>query len=51
MFLKESIMKGVMHIGSKHKLDPRYVGPSEILGKVMLTAFRLALPSELIKDS
>jgi len=30
-FLKVSPMKGIIRTGGKNKLDPRYIGPSEIL--------------------
>ena len=47
VFLKVSPMKGVIHIGNKNKLDPRYVGPFEILNKIGTVAYRLALPPEM----
>ncbi|WMV25402.1 hypothetical protein MTR67_018787 [Solanum verrucosum] len=34
VYLKISPMKGVMRIGKKRKLSPRYVGPDEILKRV-----------------
>ena len=44
VFLKISPMKGVTRFGKKGKLAPRYIGPFEILEKVNLTAYKLALP-------
>ncbi|GJZ97672.1 putative reverse transcriptase domain-containing protein [Tanacetum coccineum] len=40
--------KGVVHLGKKGKLAPRYVGPFEILERTVLVAYRLRLPEELI---
>ena len=44
MFLKVSPMKGVMRFGKKEKLAPRYIGPFEILERISMVAYRLALP-------
>ncbi|XP_057483982.1 uncharacterized protein LOC130770513 [Actinidia eriantha] len=46
VFLKISPMKGVMRFGKKGKLNPRYVGPFEILEKIGPVAYRLALTLE-----
>ena len=40
-------MKGVMRFGQKGKLNPRYIGPYEILNRIGLVAYRLALPPRL----
>ena len=40
-------MKGVVRFGLRGKLNPRYVGPFEILGKIGDVAYRLALPPSL----
>lgn len=48
VFLKASPMKVVMWFGRKRKLSPQYLGPFEILDKVGLVAYHLALPLELI---
>ncbi|XP_057975433.1 uncharacterized protein LOC131162844 [Malania oleifera] len=47
VFLKIAPMKGVMRFGRKGKLSPRFIGPFEILDKVGLVAYRLALPPVL----
>ena len=47
VFLKVSPMRGVVRIGKKGKLAPRYVGPFEILEKVGELAYRLALPTSM----
>ena len=47
MFLGVSPMKGVMRFGKKSKLSSRYIGPFEILDRVVAVAYRLALPLEL----
>ncbi|KAL6579116.1 hypothetical protein OROMI_009332 [Orobanche minor] len=40
-------MKGVIRFGKKGKLQPRFIGPFEILDRVGDLAYRLALPLEL----
>ncbi|XP_070001969.1 uncharacterized protein [Nicotiana sylvestris] len=47
VFLRASPMKGVMRLGKRGKLSPRFIGPSEILYEVGAVAYRLALPPEL----
>jgi len=47
IFLKVSPMKGVVRTGKKNKLNPRYVGPFEIVDKIGMITYRLALPSEM----
>ncbi|GJV30926.1 putative reverse transcriptase domain-containing protein [Tanacetum coccineum] len=48
VLLKVSPWKGVVRLGKKGKLAPRYVGPFEILERTGLVAYRLRLPEELI---
>ena len=45
--LKVSPAKGVIRFGLRGKLNPRYVGPFEILEQIGDMAYRLALPSSL----
>nr|XP_009771406.1 PREDICTED: uncharacterized protein LOC104221943 [Nicotiana sylvestris] len=47
VFLRVSPMKGVMRLGKKGKLSPRFMGPYEILDRVGVVAYRLTLPPEL----
>uniref|UniRef100_A0A2N9EG40 Reverse transcriptase domain-containing protein n=1 Tax=Fagus sylvatica TaxID=28930 RepID=A0A2N9EG40_FAGSY len=47
VFVRVAPMKGVMRFGRKGKLSPRYVGPFEILERVGLVAYKLALPPAL----
>ena len=47
VYLKVSPTKGVMRFGRSGKLNPRYVGPYEILDRVGPLAYRLALPPAL----
>ena len=51
MFLTVLPMKGVMRFDKKGKLVSRYIGPFEILKKVGIVAYRLALPSSVSLDS
>ena len=45
VFVRVSPSKGVFLFGKRGKLNPRYVGPFEILERVDKLAYRLALPS------
>ncbi|GJZ58459.1 putative reverse transcriptase domain-containing protein [Tanacetum coccineum] len=47
VMLKVSPWKGVIRFGKRGKLNPRYVGPFKVLGKVGEVAHKLELPKEL----
>src|ERR1043165_314233 len=47
VLLKVSPWKGVARFGKCGKLNPRYVGPFEILSRIGPVAYRLDLPAEL----
>ena len=47
VFLKISPFKGIIQFGKRGKLNPRYIGPYEILERVGKAAYRLALPPNL----
>ncbi|GJU24759.1 putative reverse transcriptase domain-containing protein [Tanacetum coccineum] len=47
VMLKVSPWKGVVHFGKRGKLNPRYVGPFNVLEKVGSIAYKLELPQEL----
>jgi hypothetical protein len=46
VYLKVSPMRGVKHFGIKRKLEPRYVGPYQIIEKSGRVAYKLNLPHE-----
>ncbi|XP_060183101.1 uncharacterized protein LOC132613058 [Lycium barbarum] len=48
VFLKISLMRGVMRFGKKGKLNPQYIGPYRIVRRVGQVAYELELPSKLL---
>nr|GEZ87393.1 hypothetical protein [Tanacetum cinerariifolium] len=49
VMLKVSPWKGVVRFGKREKLNPRYVGPFNVLERVGDVAYKLDLPEELSK--
>ena len=47
VFLKVSPMKGVIRLGKRGKLNPRYIGPFRIIRRIGPVAYQLALTPEL----
>nr|GEW40863.1 putative reverse transcriptase domain-containing protein [Tanacetum cinerariifolium] len=50
VMLKVSPWKGVVRFGKRRKMNPRYIGPFQVLAKVGIVAYRLELPQQLSKD-
>ena len=49
VFLKVSPWRRILRFGKKGKLSPRFIGSYEILERIGLVAYHLALPPELTK--
>ena len=47
VFLKVMPKRGVVRLGKRGKLSPRFIGPFEILEGVGIVAYRLALPPSM----
>ncbi|GJV83619.1 hypothetical protein Tco_1523517 [Tanacetum coccineum] len=49
VMLKVSAWKGFIRFGKRGKLNPRYIGPFNVLSKVGTVAYRIELPQQLSK--
>ena len=49
VFLKVSPLRKVLRFRKKGKLSPRFISPYEVLERIGLVAYQLALPPELAK--
>ena len=49
VFLKASPWRKVLRFGKKGKLSLRFIGPYEVLERIRLVEYRLAVPLELAK--
>ena len=47
VFLKVMCKSGVVRFGKPGKLSPRFIGPFEILERISIVAYRLALPPSM----
>ena len=47
VFLKVMPKRGVVRFGKRTKLSPRFIGPFEILERIGVVAYRLALPPSM----
>ena len=47
VLLKVSPWKGLIRFGKRGKLNPRYVGPFEIIARISPVAYKFKLPREL----
>ena len=47
VFLKVMPKRGVVRLGKRGKLSPRFIGPFEILERIGTIAYRLALPPSM----
>ena len=48
VFLKVIPKRGVVRFGKRGKLSPRFIGPFEILERIGIVAYRLALPPSML---
>ncbi|XP_058189553.1 uncharacterized protein LOC131307161 [Rhododendron vialii] len=47
----EKLCRGIIRVGKKGKLSPRYIGPFEILAQIGEVAYRLVLPPKFTMSS
>ena len=47
VFLKVIPKRGVVRLGKRGKLSPRFIGPFEILERIGVVAYQLALPPSM----
>ena len=47
VYIKVNPKKSTLRLGKYKKLEPRYLGPFEILAKVGLVAYQLAIPPNI----
>ena len=47
IFLKVTPKRGVVRFGKRGTLSPRFIGPFEILERIGVVAYRLALPPSM----
>ena len=47
VFLEVMPKRGVVRFGKRGKLSPRFIGPFEILERICIVAYRLALPPSM----
>ena len=47
VFLKVIPKRGVVRFGKRGNLSPRFIGPFEILERIDIVAYRLALPPSM----
>ena len=47
VFLKVMPKRGVVRLGKRGKLSPRFIGPFEILGRIGTIAYRFVLPPSM----
>ena len=48
VFLKVMPKRGVVRFGKHEKLSPRFIRPFEILGRISVVVYRLALPPNML---